>query len=222
MASGPQTPQSHPARRAPHTAFRVCEESTRPWVVCLGLGSRRRWHQEAGDKAAVTRAGAGPRSRGTRVRWLRTARRAHDAGRAAGQCCGPAPRTPRTASLAAGRSPAGETQSGGTPPPPRAGPGSGWGGLPCWGPPRNEKMGWERLHHKTLGWGRAPGARATTWCGKGSQAGGHTEGPGQDGPRLGTQPPADSSQNLDDGALEMDERCASQRLWAMSRGGDSV
>lgn len=57
--------------------------------------------------AAVTTEGAGPHSKGTPAHWPRRARRAHDAGRAAGRRRGPALRTPRTVSLGAGRSPAG-------------------------------------------------------------------------------------------------------------------
>lgn len=58
--------------------------------------------------ALVTMGGAGPCSRGTQGYWLHTVRIRHGAGRAAGQCHGPAPGRPHTVWHGAGRSPVGK------------------------------------------------------------------------------------------------------------------
>lgn len=58
--------------------------------------------------ALVTMGGAGPCSRGTQGYWLHTVRIRHGAGRAAGQCHGPAPGRLHTVWHGAGRSPVGK------------------------------------------------------------------------------------------------------------------
>lgn len=79
--------------------------------------------------ATVTTGGAGPHSKGTQARWPHRARRARGAGRAAGRYHGPVPRTPRTASLGAGRSPVGKIR--------REGHGRT---LPTTGPPPSQRQ----------------------------------------------------------------------------------
>lgn len=142
--------------------------------------------------ATVTTGGAGPRSKGTQVRWRHRARRARGAGRAAGRCHGPVLRTPHTASLGAGRSPVGKMSWGGhgrtrptTSPPPsqrqcenprgRWSPGyrnmaQGWGGTSVpgatWG---IQRWGWKLFLHKTLKQRTGSQGQATTqtWRGPG-------------------------------------------------------
>lgn len=73
------------------------------------------WHAEAFvlltregmGLALVTTGGAGPCSRGTQGYWLHMVHIRHGAGRAAGQCHGPAPGRPHIVWHGVGRSPVG-------------------------------------------------------------------------------------------------------------------